>query len=70
MLPGNLGKWYMELALKIGTAALLIAMLIFLIPKAKNIYSNTRKGTASEWLNFALITCGVFFFILILTRLV
>ena len=60
----------MELALKIGTAALLVAMLIFLIPKAKNIYSNTRKGTTSEWLNFALITCGVFFFILILTRLV
>lgn len=60
----------MDLALKIGTAALLIAMLIFLVPQAKNIYANTRKGSNSEWLNFALITCGVFFFVLILTKLV
>ncbi|OUU74293.1 MAG: hypothetical protein CBC29_09200 [Methylococcaceae bacterium TMED69] len=60
----------MELASKIGTAALLVAMLIFLIPQAKNIYANTRKGTSSEWLSFAVIICGIFFFVLILTKFV
>ena len=60
----------MELGLKIGTAALLVAMLIFLIPQARNIYANSRKGTSSEWLNFAIIICGIFFFILLLTKLV
>lgn len=60
----------MDLALKIGAAALLVAMLIFLIPQAKNIYANTRKGTTSEWLNFAFVICGVLAFILILTKLV
>ncbi|MEC8147577.1 MAG: hypothetical protein VX086_03355 [Pseudomonadota bacterium] len=60
----------MELAFKLGAAALLIAMLIFLIPQAKNIYANSRQGTSGEWLNFALITCGVFIFVFFLTKLV
>ena len=70
MLPGTAGNRGMELALKIGTAALLVAMLIFLIPQAKNIYANTRKGTSKEWLNFAVLTGGVFLFVLVLTKFV
>ena len=55
---------------KIGSALFMLAMVIYLFPRAKHAVQNSRKGETSEWLNFALIMGGVALFIVLLIALV
>lgn len=56
--------------MKIGSAILLGAMLIFLWPRAKHMIANSPKGSSDDWRNFALLIVAVAFFIYLLTKLV
>jgi hypothetical protein len=60
----------MDLWMKIGTAALLVMMLIVLIPRAKQMLKESPKGSTSDWTS-ALIPIGaVILFVLLLMQLV
>lgn len=39
----------MSLWMKIGWAAVLVAMLIFLLPRAKQMIANSPKAGAGDW---------------------
>ena len=54
----------------IGQALLLIAMLIFLFPRAKWAIANSPKGTAKDWMGFVLPFLVVVLFIILLISLV
>ncbi len=56
--------------MKIGSAILLIGMFIFILPRAKHMLANSRKGSQSEWLNVALLLGVVVLFVFILIKLV
>ena len=60
----------MDLWMKIGTAALLVMMLIVLVPRAKQMLKESPKGSTSDWTS-ALIPIGaVILFVLLLMQLV
>jgi len=59
----------MDLWMKIGAAVLLVAMLAFLLPRARDILEATPKGSRSDWLG-ALVPLGlVLLFVLLLVNL-
>ena len=60
----------METWLKIGSAILLVAMLVFIWPRARYMLANSPKGSGDDWRSFALIIAGVALFILLLVKLV
>ena len=55
---------------KIGSALFMLAMVIYLFPRAKQAVQNSRKAESGEWLNFALLMGGVVLFIIVLIALV
>ena len=55
---------------KIGSAVLMLAMIIYLFPRAKQAVQNSRKAESGEWLNFVLLMGGVVLFIVVLIALV
>ena len=57
----------MDLWMKIGSAMLLGMMLLYMLPKAKQIMKNTRKGSASEWVSviIPLVLVGGFVALLV-----
>jgi zinc transporter ZupT len=60
----------MDLWMKIGSAALLVVMLIVLIPRAKQMLKESPKGSTSDWTS-ALIPIGlVVLFVLLLMQIV
>ncbi|NCF37232.1 MAG: hypothetical protein GWP56_12750 [Gammaproteobacteria bacterium] len=55
---------------KIGSAVLMGAMLIYLFPRAKQTIENSPKGTMKEWMGFILPMAAVVLFIILLIALV
>ena len=51
-------------------AAMLIAMLVYLIPRAKVMMQNTRKGSSSEWGGFFMLIGAVTLFVIFLIMMV
>jgi len=48
----------MDLWMKILSAVLIVMMLVFLFPQAKQMLSESPKGSSSEWVS-ALIPLGL-----------
>lgn len=60
----------MELWMQIGSAALLVTMLVILFPRAMQMIKESPKGSAGEWMS-ALIPIGlVAAFVVLLVMLV
>jgi putative effector of murein hydrolase LrgA (UPF0299 family) len=56
--------------IKIGTALLLGAMLIFLFPRMREAVKNAPKGSNKDWLGFLLVIAVVSLFVLFLISMV
>ena len=55
---------------KIGSALFLVAMMIYLFPRAKQTIENSPKGSASDWMGFVIPVIAVALFIVLLISLV
>ncbi|MFO7604170.1 MAG: hypothetical protein R6X06_10200 [Gammaproteobacteria bacterium] len=55
---------------KIGTAVLLVAMLIFIFPRMRHALKHSPKGSASDWKGFLLPLAGVILFVVFLIMMV
>lgn len=60
----------MGLWMKIGSALLLVVMLVFLIPRAKQMLQDSPKGTPKQWMSFVIPVVLVALFVLLLMKLV
>ena len=60
----------MDLWMKIGMAALLVMMLFFLLPRAKEMLKNSPKGSTQDWISALIPLLLVAGFILLLISLV
>lgn len=60
----------MDLWLKIGSAALLVIMLIILFPRARQMIKESPKGTPAQWMSFLIPVGVVVLFVLLLMQLV
>lgn len=60
-----MGLWY-----KIGSAILLVAMIVILWPQARNMLHNSPKGSSDDWRTFIYLILGVGLFVYLLTKLV
>ncbi|MDA3877213.1 MAG: hypothetical protein PF483_09005 [Halothiobacillus sp.] len=56
--------------MKILSAVLIVAMLVFLWPRAAQMMRESRKGSQSEWLNVILILVVVVGFVALLMHFV
>jgi hypothetical protein len=56
--------------MKIGWAILLLAMFFFILPRARYMLQNSRKGSRQEWLNVIFILGLVLLFVLLLMKMV
>ena len=54
----------------IGSAVLLVAMLIYLIPQAKAMIQGSPKGSSSDWTSAMIPIVAVLLFVLLLIKLV
>lgn len=52
------------------TAGILLAMVIYLFPRAKSMMKNSPKGSSSDWRSFLLLILGVGLFIVVLVMMV
>jgi hypothetical protein len=55
---------------KIGSALFLLAMVIWLFPRAKEVVKNSPKGTSKDWLGFLVPIAAVILFVIVLISLV
>jgi len=60
----------MDLWLKIGSAVLLVTMLVVLFPRARQMMKESPKGTTSQWISFVVPVGIVVLFVLLLMQLV
>lgn len=60
----------MDLWMKIGSAVLLVAMLVVLIPRARQMLKESPMGSASQWISFLVPVGLVVLFVLLLMQLV
>ena len=60
----------MDLWMQIGSAVLLVAMLVVLIPRAKQIMKESPKGTTPQWISFLIPITVVVLFVLLLMQMV
>lgn len=60
----------MDLWMKIGSAVLLVAMLVILIPRAKQMLTESPKGTTPQWISFLIPIGIVVLFVLLLMQMV
>jgi hypothetical protein len=60
----------MDLWMKIGSAVLLVVMLIILIPRAKQMLKESPKGTSAQWVSFLIPIGIVVLFVLLLMQMV
>ena len=60
----------MDLWMKIGSAILLVTMLVILIPRARQMVKESPKGTTSQWISFVVPVGIVVLFVLLLMQLV
>jgi len=56
--------------MKIGSAVLIGAMILFLWPRAKQMMKESRKAEAGEWTSVLLIFAAVAGFVVLLVMLV
>ena len=55
---------------QIGSALFMLAMIIFLFPRAKQAIQNSPKGNAQDWLGYVIPMAAVALFIILLIALV
>ena len=55
---------------KIGSALLMLAMIIWLFPRAKDAVKNSPKGNSQDWLSFMIPIGAVILFIIVLISLI
>ena len=60
----------MELWMKIGSAALLVVMLVILFPRARQMMKESPKGTTAQWVSFLVPIGIVVVFVLLLMQIV
>ena len=60
----------MDLWMQIGSAALLVIMLIILIPRARVMLKESPKGSTSQWMSFLIPIILVAAFVLLLMQMV
>ena len=60
----------MDLWMKIGSAALLIIMLVILFPRARQMMKESPKGTPAQWMSFLVPIGIVVVFVLLLMQMV
>jgi len=56
--------------LKIGSALFMLAMVIYLFPRAKHAVQNSPKGTLKDWMGYVLPLAAIVLFIIVLISLV
>jgi len=56
--------------IKIGSAVLLGAILIFIFPRMRHAVKNAPKGSSKDWLNYLMILVIVGLFIVFLIQMV
>ena len=56
--------------IKIGSALLMLAMIIYLFPRAKHAVQNSPKGSMKDWMGYILPMGAVILFIIVLISLV
>lgn len=56
--------------IKIGSALLMGAMLIYLFPRAKHAVQNSPKGSIKDWMGYIVPMAGVILFVILLIALV
>ncbi|MDH5408332.1 MAG: hypothetical protein OEY00_06955 [Gammaproteobacteria bacterium] len=54
----------------IGSAALMIAMLVFIFPRMRHAVKNAPKGTFEDWKGFLIPVGAVILFIIFLIQMV
>ena len=55
---------------KIGSALFMLAMVIYLFPRAKHVIENSPKGSMQDWMGFILPIGAVVLFVILLISLV
>ena len=55
---------------KIGSALSMLAMVIWLFPRAKQAVQNSPKGSSKDWMGFLLPIAAVVLFVIVLISLV
>ena len=53
----------------IGSAVLIIAMMVFIFPRLKESVKNSPKGTMSDWMGFIIPLAAVIGFIILLINM-
>ena len=56
--------------LKIAAAAVLVAMFFYILPRARHMVKNSPKGSARDWMSFAMPIAAIVLFIIVLINLV
>jgi hypothetical protein len=56
--------------LKIGSAVLLIGMLVFIFPRALHAVKNSPKGNLQDWMGYIVPMAVIVLFIILLIKLV
>jgi len=56
--------------IKIGSALFMLAMIIYLFPRAKQAIQNSPKGSMQDWMGYVLPMAAVVLFIVLLISLV
>ena len=56
--------------MKIGSALLLIAMLVIVAPTAMHMLKNSPKGSNKDWMLALVLLGGVALFVLVLMKMV
>ena len=56
--------------IKIGSALFMLAMVIYLFPRAKHVIENSPKGSMQDWMGYIIPMAAVALFIVALIMLV
>jgi len=56
--------------LAIGSAALLIGMIVFIYPRMKHAVANAPRGTMNDWMGYIVPLAAVIGFIILLIYMV
>ena len=55
---------------KIGSALLLVAMLVFIFPRMRHAVANSPKGSMQDWMGFIIPIVAVIGFVILLISMV
>lgn len=55
---------------KIGSAALMIGMLVFIYPRMRHAMKNSPKGSTQDWMGFVIPLTAVIGFVIFLIMMV